>query len=77
MSTNIASDLIPPLLLARQCFLNRILSLEPRKFERQLIYHVSNNKQRTVPMKKIIRVGDFYGQIMTVKERAEEVIRQV
>eukprot|EP00985_Skeletonema_marinoi_P016259 scaffold8676_cov139-Skeletonema_marinoi.AAC.6 len=31
------------------------------------IYHVSNNKQLTVPAKKMIRirVGDFYGQILT------------
>lgn len=58
-----------------QCFLNRILSLDPRKFERQLIYHVSNNKQRTAPGKKFIRVGDFYGQILRVKERAEDLIR--
>jgi hypothetical protein len=48
----------------------RILPLEPRRFEKHLIYHVSNNKQRTVPVKKMIRVGDFYGQILTVKEKA-------
>jgi len=59
-----------------QCFLNRILSLDPKKFERQLIYHVSNNKQRTIKAKKVIRVGDFYGQIVKVKERAEEVMAQ-
>ncbi|KAL7532127.1 hypothetical protein ACHAWF_004016 [Thalassiosira exigua] len=59
-----------------QCFLNRILSLDPRKFERQLIYHVSNNKQRTVPAKKVIRVGDFYGQLIKVKERAEKFARR-
>lgn len=63
-------------LFSRQCFLNRILSLDPRKFERQLIYHVSNNKQRTVPKKKVIRVRDFYGQILTVKERAEKFVTQ-
>jgi len=53
-----------------QCSLNRILPLEPRRFEKHLIYHVSNNKQRTAPAKKMIRVGDFYGQILTVKEKA-------
>ena len=55
----------------RQCYLNRILSVDPRKFERQLLYHVSNNKQRTVPAKKVVRVEDFYGQILTVKEKAQ------
>jgi hypothetical protein len=61
--------------LSRQCFLNRILSLDPRKFERQLLYHVSNNKQRTISLNKMIRVGDYYAQLLTVKERAEEFIR--
>mmetsp|Transcript_31326 Transcript_31326/g.63058 ORF Transcript_31326/g.63058 Transcript_31326/m.63058 type:complete len:349 (-) Transcript_31326:10-1056(-) len=59
-----------------QCFLNRVLSLDPRRFERQLIYHVSNNKQRTAPVKKMARVGDFYGQILRVKERAEDFIQR-
>jgi hypothetical protein len=54
--------------------MNRIISLHPRRFELQLIYHVSNNKQRTLQTKKFIRVGDFYGQILRVKERAEELI---
>ena len=62
-------------LLTSQCFLNRILSLDPRKFERQLLYHVTNNKQRTISLNKMIRVGDYYAQLLTVKERAEEFIR--
>ncbi|KAL3762390.1 hypothetical protein ACHAW5_004707 [Stephanodiscus triporus] len=41
-----------------QCFLNRNLSLDPRKFERQLLYHVSNNKQRTISPKKMIRPSE-------------------
>ena len=60
-----------------QCYLNRILPLDPKQFEKQLIYHVSNNKQRTISAKKVIRVQDFYGQILTVKERAEEFVRKV
>ena len=71
--------IIPILVLicvdTRQCFLNRILSLDPRKFERQLIYHVSNNKQRTISPRKMIRVGDNCGQIIKVKERADEFLR--
>ena len=57
-----------------QCYLNRILPLDPGQFEKQLIYHVSNNKQRTISAKKVIRVQDFYGQILKVKERAEEFV---
>jgi len=60
-----------------QCYLNRILPLYPQQFEKQLIYHVSNNKQRTISAKKVIRVQDFYGQILKVKERAEELVRKV
>jgi len=60
-----------------QCYLNRILPLEPRRFEKHLIYHVSNNKQRTAPAKKMIRVGDFYGQIITVKERAKKFAKEM
>jgi len=60
-----------------QCYLNRILPLEPRRFEKHLIYHVSNNKQRTAPAKKMIRVGDFYGQILTVKERAIKFAKEM
>jgi len=59
-----------------QCFLNRIVPLDPRRFERQLLYHVSNNKQRSAPAKKFIRVGDFYGQLMRVKEKAEDLLKQ-
>ena len=59
-----------------QCYLNRILPLDPGQFEKQLIYHVSNNKQRTISAKKVIRVQDFYGQILKVKERAEEFVKR-
>ena len=60
-----------------QCYLNRILPLDTKQFEKQLIYHVSNNKQRTISPKKVSRVQDFYGQILKVKERAEEFVRKV
>ena len=59
-----------------QCLLNRVLPLDPRRFERQLLYHVSNNKQRSAPAKKFIRVGDFYGQLLRVKEKAEDLVKQ-
>lgn len=55
-----------------QCFFNRVLSLDPVKFERQIVNHVASNKQRTVPAKKFVRIGDFFGQLRTVRRRAEE-----
>lgn len=61
-------------MINKQCFLNRILSLDARKFEQQLIYHTSNNKQRTIRTEKFIRVQDFYGQITTVKESATHAV---
>jgi hypothetical protein len=53
-----------------RCYFNRILSLDPERFSRQLLYHGSNNKQRTVDVGKFVRFRDFLGQLYTVKERA-------
>lgn len=54
-----------------QCFLNRILSMDPDRFSRQLLYHTANNKQTTLRVDKFVRAGDFLGQLNTVKKRAE------
>eukprot|EP00978_Attheya_sp_CCMP212_P012973 scaffold32351_cov60-Attheya_sp.AAC.11 len=54
-----------------QCSLNRILSLNPKRFSLQLLYHTSNNKQRTKQKSLFVRAGDFLGQLHTVKARAE------
>jgi len=51
-------------------YFNRILSLDPKRFSRQLLYHASNNKQKTVKKDKFVRVSHFLGQLYTVKERA-------
>lgn len=53
-----------------RCYFNRILSLDPKRFSRQLLYHGSNNKQRTVSTNKFVRFSHFLGQLYTVKERA-------
>ncbi|KAL7547344.1 hypothetical protein ACHAWF_010659, partial [Thalassiosira exigua] len=55
-----------------RCHFNRILSLDPRRFSRQLLYHASNNKQRTIKRDKFVKVVDFLGQLYTVKERVLE-----
>jgi hypothetical protein len=55
-----------------QCFLNRILSMDPNRFSRQLLYHTANNKQTTLRVDKFVRAGDFLGQLFTVKKRAED-----
>ncbi|KAL7534448.1 hypothetical protein ACHAXR_005885 [Thalassiosira sp. AJA248-18] len=53
-----------------KCYFNRILSLDPKRFSRQLLYHASNNKQRTLKRDKFVRFTHFLGELYTVKERA-------
>lgn len=53
-----------------KCYFNRALSLDPTRFSRQLLYHASNNKQRTTKREKFVRHTNFLGQLYTVKERA-------
>ena len=53
-----------------RCSFNRILSLDPKRFSRQLLYHASNNKQRTAKSDKFVRLAQFLGQLYTVKSRA-------
>ena len=53
-----------------RCYFNRILSMDPKRFSRQLLYHSSNNKQRTLASGKFVRYTNFLGQLYTVKERA-------
>jgi len=55
-----------------KCFLNRILSMDPEQFSKQLLFHTSNNKQRTKGKDKFIRAGDFLGQLHTVARLATD-----
>jgi hypothetical protein len=63
------------------CNLQRIISLDPERFARQLLYHTANNKQRHLMGKKRIKftnVNDFLGQLNTVKLNAQaEMARRV
>jgi len=52
-----------------RCYYNRILSLDPKRFSRQLLYHSSNNKQKTLKSDKFVRFSHFLGQLYTVKKR--------
>lgn len=53
------------------CNLQRIISLDPEVYSKQLLYHVSNNKQLQISRERRLRASDFFGQLNTVKERAE------
>jgi hypothetical protein len=54
------------------CNLQRIISLDPNKFAKQLLYHSSNNKQRQLKSKRHLftKVNDFLGQLNTVRNNA-------
>ena len=55
------------------CMLQRIVSLDPERFSRQLLYHTANNKQRQLTNKRQIftKVNDLVGQLNTVRANAE------
>ena len=57
------------------CNLQRIVSLDPIRFSKQLLYHTANNKQKQFfPSRREImtRVNDFYGQLLTIQQHAEQ-----
>jgi hypothetical protein len=59
------------------CNLQRIVSLDPRGFSQSLLYHTSNNKQRSPlvrPQFSGRHIQDFWGQLVTVKHAAEAAI---
>ena len=55
------------------CNMQRLISLEPSQFSRHLLYHSANNKQRQLAWKNhtMIKVNDFYAQLLTVKKNAQ------
>jgi len=59
------------------CNLQRIISLDnPQGFARQLIYHSSNNKQSGRKLNDFVSINDFYGQLLTVRNDAHEVMKR-
>jgi hypothetical protein len=62
------------------CMLQRIVSMDPDRFARQLLYHTANNKQRQLNGRKDIfaKVNDLLGQLNTVQKNAEaEMLRRL
>ena len=57
-----------------RCGLQRILSLDPDRFSKHLIYHTANNKQRQISRHRLVKVNDFIGQLHRVKQAA--IVRQ-
>lgn len=58
--------------------MQRIVSLDPDKFAKQLIYHSANNKQRQLHGKKksFVKVNDLFGQLLTIAKDAEEKMKE-
>jgi hypothetical protein len=59
------------------CNLQRIVSLDPAGFSRSLLYHTSNNKQRSPLVRPQFagrNIQEFWGQLITVKHAAEAAI---
>lgn len=56
------------------CNMQRLVSLDPDKFAKQLIYHSANNKQRQLSGKKksFVKINDLFGQLLTITKDAEE-----
>jgi len=52
-----------------RCQLQRVVSLDPEIFSKQLIYHSADNKQRTKTW-RLIKANDLLGQLLTVKDMA-------
>jgi hypothetical protein len=55
------------------CNLQRIVSLDPFHFSRHLLYHTSNNKQRTLRIQHRFsgrNVNEFWAQINTIRMNA-------
>ena len=50
------------------CNLQRIIVLD--QFSHHLLYHTSNNKQRSIPQERRIKAQDLLAQLHTVKEKA-------
>ena len=59
-------------LFYRECDLQRFVSLEEGMFSRQLIFHVSNNKQKQRSRQRFVLAEDLFRQLHTVRRDAEE-----
>ena len=61
------------------CNMQRLVSLDPEKFSKQLIYHSANNKQRqlTGQKQKFVKVNDLFGQLLTISKDAEDKMKEM
>jgi hypothetical protein len=57
--------------------MQRLVSLDPDKFAKQLIYHSANNKQRQLHgnNKVFVKINDLFGQLLTITKDAEDKMK--
>lgn len=55
------------------CNMHRIVSLDPDRFTKHLVYHSANNKQRQLQRdnQRFVKVDNLYGQLLTVQKNYE------
>jgi predicted transcriptional regulator len=61
------------------CNLQRVITLEPGGFSRQLLYHTSNNKQRQQNVRHRFSsrsINQFWGQLNTIRKNAEMAMKK-
>jgi len=60
------------------CNMQRLVSLDPERFSKHLIYHSANNKQRqlTGSKSKFVKVNNLFGQLLTISKDAEEKMKE-
>jgi len=62
------------------CNMQRIVTLDPHGFSRHLLYHTSNNKQRSSNVQHKFtgrNINEFWGQLNTIRKNAEkEMLRK-
>ncbi len=61
------------------CNLQRVITLEPGGFSRQLLYHTSNNKQRQQNVRHRFSsrsINQFWGQLNTIRKNAEKAMKE-
>ena len=61
------------------CNLQRIVALRPEYFSKHLLYHTSNNKQKSATVQPRFSrrsINEFWGQINTIRKHAERSMNQ-
>ena len=60
------------------CNMQRIMTLDPDGFAKQLLYHTSNNKQRSPNVAGKFsgrNIQEFWGQLNTIRKNAEQAMQ--